>query len=151
MAIEEIEIGTTEIGATEIDAIETMIGTGITVAGTETTANMAGMAITASTAETRVAMATTVITSINKPNSKAIRMDFIPDRATPSVAKVTTRNVLTTTETQIQATTLRTAIEASFNRPIARDFCRAISRDTNSTEVTTTAAVAGRGNVVKQT
>jgi len=97
MAIEEIEIGTTEIGATEIDAIETMIGTGITVAGTETTANMAGMAITASTAETRVAMATTVITSINKPNSKAIKMEFIPARATPSVAKVTTRNVLTTT------------------------------------------------------
>jgi hypothetical protein len=146
-----IRIGGIEIAAIEIDVIETAIGTPITVAGIETTAKVARMAITASTVETRVGMATTVITSINKPNSRAIKMDFIPARATPSVDKVTTRNVLTTTETQIQATTLRTAIEASLNRPIARDFCRAISRDTNSTEVTTTAAVAGRGNVVKQT
>ena len=74
--IETRASGSEEIGIT--------IGTGITGTGSGTTASMVTIAITVSTAalrvvmvntETRVAMATTVITSISKPNSKAIEMD----------------------------------------------------------------------------
>src|SRR6185295_20375970 len=98
--------------------------------------NMTVIVTTVSTAEPRVDTATTVITSTSKPNSKATRTDFTLAPVMLNVARVTTHNVLTTTETQIPATTLRTAIAASFNKPIGRDSCRAISKDINSMEAT---------------
>ena len=140
-------------GAIEIETIATeiVIAIAITAAGVGTTANTTVIVITVSTAELRADTATTVITSTSKPNSKAIRTDFTLAPVMLNVARVTTHNVLTTTETQIPATTLRTAIAASFNKPIGRDSCRAISKDINSMEATTeTTAVAGRGNVAKQ-
>ena len=150
-----IAIGMTIIAGTiEIETIATeiVIAIAITAAGAGTTGNMTVIVTTVSTAEPRADTATTVITSTSKPNSKAIRTDFTLAPVMLNVARVTTHNVLTTTETQIPATTLRTAIEASFNRLIGRDSCRATSRDISSTEATTeTTAVAGRGNVTKQT
>ena len=128
-----------------VTTIATMIVTGVV----GITAMVEGaMAVTANSA--RVVMATTVtITSTRKQYSKAIRMDCTPARAMLSVVRVTTRNDLTTTATQISGTTLRTAIGASFNKLIAKDFCKAISRDFSSMEdttVTETTVVAGRGN-----
>jgi hypothetical protein len=156
-------IGTVEIAAGAIATVITTaiaIEKGTTAAGVATTASKTVIATMVSTGGRKAVMAsiairtgtaTTAITSISKPNSKAIKMDFIPAQATLSVAKVTTHSVLTTTKTPIQVTTLRTAIEASFNRLIVRDFCRVTSRDINSTEGTTITTAAGPGNGVEQT
>ena len=76
-------------------------------------------------------------------------MGCIPDPMMPNAVKATTPTVPITTKILTLDTILRTATEGNIKTPIARDSCKAISRDFNNTEATTVTETTAAGGLGK--